>query len=146
MSVSSTERSACHSDDVSEESARDGERVRLSLPATAAYARLARIAAARLAHRWDFAPHQVQDLRLAIDEAFILLLAGHHDQPGSIDVDYLLDDDHLSVDVTAAFGEPEQASALDEASVERFRTLAGELLSAYQLGANRVELRIDRQD
>ena len=74
--VSSREPTACHPDLVSEQRARDGDRVHLSLPARPAYARVARIGAASLAHRWGFPPHQVQDLRLAVDEAIILFRDG----------------------------------------------------------------------
>jgi len=145
MSGSSDDAPACHPDTVSDdEGARSGDRVRLSLPANSAYARLARIGAASLAHRWGFVPHQVQDLRLAIDEAIILLLGGDADHPGTIDIDYLLDGDRLTVDVTARFGSDEVQPILGDDGLDRFRTLAGELLAGYELGADRVRMHIDR--
>lgn len=142
--VSSGERRACHPDRVSEQRARDGDRVHLSLPARPAYARVARIGAASLAHRWGFPPHQVQDLRLAIDEAIILLLAGHREEPGSIDIEYALDGAVLQIDVHAGFAGSGEAPALEDDALDRFRTLAGELLSGYELGAHRVVLTIER--
>ncbi|MGI9603720.1 MAG: ATP-binding protein [Acidimicrobiales bacterium] len=128
-----------------DDGARDGDRVRLSLPATSAYARLARIGAASLAHRWGFAAYQVQDLRLAIDEAIILLLGGDAEHPGTIDVEYGLDGDRLSIDVIARFGDDAEQPTLDDEALDRFRTLAGELLSSYELGADKVAMEIDRQ-
>ncbi|MDH3706572.1 MAG: ATP-binding protein [Acidimicrobiia bacterium] len=129
---------------MSEQRARDGARVHLSLPARPAYARVARIGAASLAHRWGFPPHQVQDLRLAVDEAIILLLAGHREEPGSINIEYALDDGVLQIDVHAGFDDAGAVPALEEDALDRFRTLAGELLTGYDLGAHRVGLTIER--
>jgi len=142
--VSSREPTACHPDPVSEQRARDGDRVHLSLPARPAYARVARIGAASLAHRWGFPPHQVQDLRLALDEAIILLLAGHREEPGSIDIDYTIAEGELQIDVRAGFDDDRDAPALEQDALDRFRSLAGELLSGYELGAHRVTLTVER--
>lgn len=123
---------------------REGDRVRLSVPAHSAYARMARIGAASLAHRWGLAPRQVQDLRLAVDEAIILLLGGEMDHPGTIDIDYRLGENALEVGIEARFGAADVQPELSDEALDRFRTLAGELLSQYELGADRVRLRVDR--
>lgn len=51
------------------------ERVRLSLPAAPEYARFARVTAASLAARLGFSYDEVEDLRLAVDEACHALIA-----------------------------------------------------------------------
>ena len=72
---------------------RDDE-VRLRLPGKAEYGRVARVGAAHLAHRRGFALAEIDDLRLAIDEAVILLL-GPSPRPGRIDVEFYLDDNTI---------------------------------------------------
>lgn len=52
----------------------DNDLIRLRLPADPAYGRLARITAAGLALRLGFGHRQVQDLRIAVDEAMVALL------------------------------------------------------------------------
>lgn len=132
----------CHPGSVDDtDRAGDRDRIRLTFPAAAAYARLARIGAAGLAHLWGFGPSQVADLRLAVDEALILLF-GAGDHPGTIRLDYSLDPEAMTIDIVAEFGDEE--SMFNNEPVERFRTLAGELVSEYELSVGRVRLQIER--
>ncbi len=52
----------------------DLDRVRLRVPADPGYARLVRVATAAMALRLDLPREAVADLRLAVDEALVLLL------------------------------------------------------------------------
>lgn len=70
------------------------DEVRLRLPGKAEYGRVARVGAAHLAHRRGFALAEIDDLRMAIDEAVIMLL-GPSPRPGRIDVQFYLDDDTI---------------------------------------------------
>ena len=54
----------------------EGDRIRLTVPATAAAARITRVSAAGLATRAGFSYGEVEQLRLAVDEA-TALLASH---------------------------------------------------------------------
>jgi anti-sigma regulatory factor (Ser/Thr protein kinase) len=51
----------------------EGDRIRLTVPATAAAARITRVSAAGLATRAGFSYGEVEQLRLAVDEATALL-------------------------------------------------------------------------
>jgi hypothetical protein len=57
------------------------DHVRLSLPARHEYARIARIGVAALALRMGFTYREIEDLRLAVDEALIFLLGS--DRPAN---------------------------------------------------------------
>lgn len=52
----------------------EGDEIRLRLPGSPAYGRLARIAASSLARRLGFTFREIEDLALAVDETIILLL------------------------------------------------------------------------
>jgi hypothetical protein len=54
----------------------DGDRIRLTLPATATAARITRVGAAGLATRAGFTYREVEQLRLAVSEATALLAGG----------------------------------------------------------------------
>ena len=58
----------------------EGDRIRLTVPATAAAARITRVSAAGLATRAGFSYGEVEQLRLAVDEA-TALLASHVGEP-----------------------------------------------------------------
>lgn len=61
------------------------DEIRLVIPTDPAYGRIARIAAASLALRMGFSTSEVEDLRIAVDEMFILLSRpddpGHPEEP-----------------------------------------------------------------
>jgi serine/threonine-protein kinase RsbW len=83
------------------EQPRDGDRVSLTLPASSAYLSVVRTATAALAARQDFTLDDVEDLRIAADEACSLLVADA--LPGtSLTCDFTLGDEALTLEVTAA--------------------------------------------
>ena len=66
-----------------------GDRVALRVPADARYARVVRVAVGAYAVRLGLPPSSVEDLRLAVDEALILLLGagGAAEAPDPVDHD-----------------------------------------------------------
>jgi hypothetical protein len=94
----------------------DGDRIRLTVPATPASARIARVAAAGLATRAGFTYREVEQFRLAVDEAAALVTEGLPTRPGAtpaarLVVGYLLARDGLHVDL-AVEGAPADAAAV----------------------------------
>ena len=66
----------------------DADRVVLRVPADARYARVVRVAVSAFGVRLGLLPTAVGDLRLAVDEALILLLGGFDPDPdGSTEAD-----------------------------------------------------------
>jgi serine/threonine-protein kinase RsbW len=78
-----------------------GDRIRLSVPATAAAARITRVGAAGLATRAGFTYHEVEQVRLAVGEATALLALGLNTeaQDGTLHVDYTIDRVGLRIDL-----------------------------------------------
>ncbi len=76
--------------------------VRLRVPADPRYARVVRVAASAYAVRFGLAPVDVGDLRLAVDEALVVLLGTSGDGPasgGSVAVRLGADDGTLEVEL-----------------------------------------------
>ena len=107
------------------------EQVQLELPASPQYGRVARIAAAHLALRRGFSLIEIDDLRLVMDEAAVMLLG-----PG-------LEADRLEITFGGGAGtvtvDLRVASATDIAlpaeRIERFAALVGELVDSYEIDA-----------
>ncbi len=76
--------------------------VRLSIPASPEFLRLARLAAAGLASRMGFTYDEVEDLRIAIDE-LCFSLVGNAGRPGTIVLRYWMEDDALVVEGVGQF-------------------------------------------
>ena len=78
---------------------RPGDRVALRLPAVSAYLSVLRTATSGLAARMDFSLDEIEDLRIAVDEACVMLLSAA--LPGAdIEVEFGLAGDVLDVSVT----------------------------------------------
>ena len=110
-----------------------GDEVRLTLPGDPAYGRLVRIAALGLARRLGFDFRRLEDLGLAIDEAVILLLqpAVDHTPPARLDV--VLRVVSGGIEVVAGAGEATGSTWPTAPSLDRFETLAGELVTSWAL-------------
>lgn len=105
------------------------DQIQLELPASPEYGRVARIAAAHLALRRGFSLTEIDDLRLVMDEAAVMLLEPHL-TGGRLDVTYSVTDDTVSVDARIV---AEDEGTLPIERVERFAELVGELIDEYSI-------------
>lgn len=100
--------------------------IRLSLPARHEYARIARIAMAALALRLGFSYREIEDLRLAVDEALIFLLGS--DRPGErVTIMFTTEPGRVTLTATTSF-----PTAADDPSRQRFETLIGDLVDKWE--------------
>lgn len=115
------------------------EEIRLRLPAMHEYGSIARVAAASLAIRLEFSFREVEDLRLAVDEAMIALL-GREPGAGHLTAHYHLLAGALSFEAVVDFEDGRRAPSGDGA--ERFRLLVEGLVDEYEVepGSNRISL------
>jgi len=99
----------------------EGE-VRLEIPASPEFLRVARMMAAGVASRLGFTLDEVDDLRIAIDE-LCFCLVGRTGRPGTVAIRYLMSADGLTVEGTGHF--------TDQASEEpRLSPLSVQILEA----------------
>lgn len=121
----------------------DASEILLRVPARAPYARLVRIAAAALALRQGMGFAEIDDLRLAIDEAMIVLLDGIDDDRGGeadeIDIDVVFRVDEGRFELEATRG---SSGAVSEAAVHRFDAIAGGLIDDYDIDPDHGWLRL----
>lgn len=105
------------------------DQIQLELPASPEYGRVARIAAAHLALRRGFSLTEIDDLRLVMDEAAVMLLGPgvHGDR---LDVTYSVNDTTVAVDARLV-SDAEDSLPIDR--VERFSELVGELIDEYSI-------------
>ena len=80
----------------------DYTEVRLAVPATPEFLRLARLTVAGVASRMGFTYDEVEDLRIAIDE-LCFSLVGNSGRPGTIVLRYWMQDDGLVVEGVGQF-------------------------------------------
>lgn len=104
----------------------------MGLPARAEYGRIARVGAAHLAHRRGFTLAEIDDLRLAMDEAAILLLGAGTGNGGRIDVVYRVTDEQVDVQLTRKLG---HGSLLPGERIERFEELVSGLVDSFRVDA-----------
>ena len=81
----------------------EGE-VRLEVPASPEFLRVARMMAAGVASRLGFTLDEVDDLRIAIDE-LCFCLVGRSGRPGTVAIRYLMGPDGLTVTGTGHFAD-----------------------------------------
>lgn len=118
---------------------RDDE-VQLELPASPEYGRVARIAAAHLALRRGFSLNEIDDLRLVMDEAVVMLL-GPERRGGRLEVTYSLDGNAVSVRARVT-ADGDHTLPMDR--VERFGELVGELIDEYSIDRASRSLRLTK--
>jgi serine/threonine-protein kinase RsbW len=80
--------------------------IELVVPANPDYVGLIRSAAAHIAAHADFTIDAIDDLRLAVDEAFAVLIA-HQPDTGRVAVTFHIHADSLSIEMTGPAGSPE---------------------------------------
>ena len=116
--------------------------VRLILPAASAYLSVLRTATASLAARADFTLDDIEDLRIAVDEACALLLVGA--VPGSdLRCTFSLTPGLISVSVTVSSldGEPPSTESF---AWTVLTALAGEVSSSVD-GASQVTINLQKK-
>lgn len=106
-----------------------GDQIQLELPAAPEYGRVARIAAAHLALRRGFSLDEIDDLRLVMDEAAVMLLG-----PGllanRLEITYSVTDDTVSVEASVS---STADIPLPTERVQRFTDLVGELMDTFSI-------------
>jgi serine/threonine-protein kinase RsbW len=90
------------------------ETVELTVPASAAYVSVVRTVTASLAARRDFTIEEIDDLRIAVDEASALLLP--HAGPGSLWASFGGADDTLVIEVSVPLPPDSTAAEPDQTS------------------------------
>jgi serine/threonine-protein kinase RsbW len=81
------------------------DRVTIRMPAEGAYLSVLRTATAGLAARLDFTLDEIEDLRIAVDEACGMLLA--QAAPGAeLECDFTLGEDRMSIAVSTSASQP----------------------------------------
>ena len=104
--------------ETSESDTNETDVISLTVPADSQFARLGRIAVASIARRRGLSVRAIDDLRLAVDEAFALLL-GEERHEGSVAVTFEVDDSALSVVIAQKLAdEPADTSAEAQLSFE----------------------------
>jgi len=102
---------------------RSSDHVKVTLPAEGAYLSVLRTATAGLAARLDFTLDEIEDLRIAVDEACAMLLA--QAIPGTnLECAFDLDTDQMSITVSVVAAEP-QMPAKDTFAWTVLSALAG---------------------
>ncbi len=116
------------------------DQVQLELPASPEYGRVARIAAAHLALRLGFTLTEIDDLRLVMDEAAVMLL-----EPGldaeRFNITYSLSDDTVRVDAQVVSA---STAPLPTERIERFGDLVGDLMDTYSVDASQRRLTLEK--
>jgi serine/threonine-protein kinase RsbW len=85
------------------------DRVTIQMPAEGAYLSVLRTATAGLAARLDFTLDEIEDLRIAVDEACGMLL-GQAAPGGTLECDFTLGPDRISIAVSAPSLQPRPPS------------------------------------
>ena len=115
------------------------DEVRLAVPATPEFLRLARVTATGLASRLGFTFDEVEDLRLAIDELCYSLI-GSKGRSGNVQLRYLVLADALEVEGTAEPNPGAAPLALSELSERILTALVDEHELSSDNGVPRFRL------
>lgn len=120
------------------------DQVTVRLPAEGAYLSVLRTATAGLAARLDFTLDEIEDLRIAVDEACAMLL--RQALPGaSLECSFTLDQDMMTIAVSVPCAEPQQPAS-DTFAWTVLTALAGSVDSHVGPGELlTIELRKKRQ-
>lgn len=103
--------------------------ISLTIPAAMRFVRLVRIGAASIGRRKGLSVRAIDDLRLAVDESFSLLLADV-DHDGSVDVTFEVDDHEMSVNAVRRL--TDRAPTIDPDSVARFELVLSDLVDRFE--------------
>jgi hypothetical protein len=115
------------------------DRIRLVLPAEPDYGRIARVAASSLALRLGLTFVEIEDLRIAVDEAIILLLRPEG-PPGEITLEFTVEPHRLAID--ASVDPPAGEAGIDPGALRRFAEIVQDTVDEHTVDpvAYRVHL------
>jgi len=122
------------STEVTEDDTAVADVISLTIPSSVRFVRLARIGVASLARRKGMSVRSIDDLRLAMDETFSLLLHDE-DHPGSVDVTFEIDEHELAVLVTQRLNDG--PITVDVDSHTRFDVVIADLVDRFEVDADR---------
>ena len=105
------------------------DEVRLAVPATPEFLRLARVTATGLASRLGFTYDEVEDLRLAIDELCYTLI-GTAGRRGQVSLRYLMTADGLEIEGIGQFDDGDSELAVSDLTKQILRAL----VDSYRFG------------
>ena len=111
----------------------------LTLPASSAYLSVLRTATAGLAARLDFTLDEIEDLRIAVDEACAMLLAGAS-TGAELTCRFELESALIRVDMTVPSDNP-RVPARDTFAWTVLSALAGEVDASHD-GADNISIRL----
>ena len=112
------------------------DEVLLRLPARAEYGRIVRVGAAALGIRQGLSFSEIDDLRLAIDEAVILML-GTAPADTEISAVFRFDEGQLELELAC-----DEGAAPSEGSIARFDQATDDLIDEYTVDPDRAWVRI----
>lgn len=108
--------------------------ISLTIPASMQFVRLVRIGAASLARRRGLPVRFIDDLRLAVDETFSVLL-DDRDHPGSVEVTFEIDDRELLVSAVQQLADGPLPIESDR--VQQFDVVLADLVDRFEANAQR---------
>jgi serine/threonine-protein kinase RsbW len=121
------------------DAAQRGDVVVLTLPANSAYLSVLRTATAGLAARLQFTLDEIEDLRIAVDEACAMLLAGGESDDAELNCRFVLASDQITVTVSVPAEEPALPSR-DTFAWQVLAALAGSVEASFVDGRLVIEL------
>ena len=119
------------------------DEVRLAVPATPEFLRLARVTASGIASRLGFTIDEVEDLRLAIDELCFVLI-GSKGRDGTVHLRYRIDPDQLEVEGVGDFDDDQTDPMLAAFTQQILNALVDEY-AVYRNGDGRSCFRVRKR-
>ena len=115
------------------------DEIKLVLPAEPEYGRLARITTSSLAIRLRFPYPAVEDLRLAVDEAIILLLRPEG-EAGEITITFTVGDASLVINAESTAGSHQHW--VDQGALARFEAIVTDTVDAFAVDESGHQVRL----
>ncbi len=114
------------------------DEVLLRVPARPEYGRVVRVGAAALGLRQGMSFSEIDDLRLVIDEAMVLLLDGvDPDTVADVDIVFRINDGRLELEASRSTDDE-----LRDTAVQRFDAITSGLIDDYDLDPSNGWLRV----
>jgi hypothetical protein len=120
-----------------------GDRIRLVLPAEPDYSRIARVAASSLALRLGLTFVEIEDLRIAVDEALILLLQPDG-SPGEIVLEFTVEPHVLVIDASFSNADGTEP-AIDPAALRRFDEIVHDTVDDHAVDVTTPRVHLEKR-